>query len=350
MPTTNTDIAELLAAAAEEAEGHRARAYRSASTAALMWGEEASDLVAQDRSLTELERIGPSLAKRVRRWVEEEQKVSAPPPARRDFLSYAEARALVVSEPGAPPLRGDLQMHTTRSDGKATLEDMALTGAGLGYDYVAITDHSKGLKIAGGIDESTLASQAEEIAALNDRFTSDGTELSVLRSLEMNLDLEGNGDMDPRSLVGLDLVLGSFHSALRRTEDQTERYLAAMSNPYVDVIGHPRGRKYNLRPGLRADWSRVLGAAAAAGKAMEINAYPNRQDLSIDLLGLVRAAGGWVSIGTDAHDPTEMRFAAVGVAAALRAGIPRDRILNALGRDELVAWVQERRARVVDML
>jgi DNA polymerase (family X) len=151
--------------------------------------------------------------------------------------------------------------------------------------------------------------------------------------------------MELGALAPLDLVLGSFHSALRRAEDQTQRYLAALRNPFVDVIGHPRGRKYNLRLGLQADWGRVADAAAAAGVALETNAYPNRQDLSVELLECVRDAGGWVSIGTDAHDPSEMRFVDIGVAATLEAGIPRDRVLNVLSRDELLEWVGARRAR-----
>jgi histidinol phosphatase-like PHP family hydrolase len=140
--------------------------------------------------------------------------------------------------------------------------------------------------------------------------------------------------------------LGPFHSALRRSEDQTDRYLAALANPHVDVLGHPRGRKYNFRLGLQADWARVVDRAAALGVALETNAYPNRQDLDVGLLELVRAAGGWISIGTDAHDPSEMRFVDLGVAAALDAGVPRDRILNALSREELLGWVADRRARL----
>jgi histidinol phosphatase-like PHP family hydrolase len=345
MSPTNVDIAELLARAAETADGHRARAYRTASVAALMWSEEAADLVAADRSLTELERIGPSLARRVRGWIEDPPEIPSPPPARAGFGSFAGAISRIARELawGAP--RGDLQMHTTFSDGKVTLEQMALTGIELGYRYVAITDHSKGLRIANGIDEATLGAQGEQIEAFNDKLAADGLDFRVLRSVEMNLDTAGAGDMDAEALGKLDLVLGSFHSALRSTEDETNRYLAAVRNPHVDVIGHPRGRKYNLRLGLQADWTRVLEAAAAHGKAMEINAYPNRQDLSVDLLEIAREAGGWVSIGTDAHDPTEMRFLPVGIAAALDAGIPRDRILNFLERDELVAWVAARRGR-----
>ena len=346
MALRNTQVAELLALAAEEAEGHRARAYSTAARTALLWEEEVADLVAQGRSPTELERVGPSLSKRIRRWVEEEPAVPEPPPLRAGYSSFAEARAY-LGEQRDGLLRGDLQMHTAYSDGKVSVEEMAFTGAGYGYEYVAITDHSQGLRIAHGIDEQALARQGAEIDALNERLHGEDLGFTVLRALEMNVDPDGKGDMEPEALEALDLVLGSFHSALRRSEDQTQRYLAAIDNPYVDVIGHPRGRKYNLRLGLQADWAVVAEGAAAADVALETNAYPNRQDLDVELLELVRIAGGRVSIGTDAHDPSEMRFIDIGVAAALKAGIPRDRIVNTLTADELRKWVLERRERAL---
>src|SRR5687767_4284206 len=107
----------------------------------------------------------------------------------------------------------------------------------------------------------------------------------------MNLSPSGTGDMDTSALAQLDLVLGSFHSALRREEDQTERYLAAVRNPHVHVLGHPRGRIYNYRLGLRADWKHVFDEAARLDKAVEIDAYPDRQDLNLDLLKIARHSG-----------------------------------------------------------
>jgi DNA polymerase (family 10) len=154
--------------------------------------------------------------------------------------------------------------------------------------------------------------------------------------------------MDPDVLDRLDLVLGSFHSSLHASEDQTDRYLAALENPDIDVLGHPRRRKYNFRIGLRADWGLVFERAAEAGKAVEIDCYPDRQDLDIRLLRLARDAGVWVSIGTDAHNTAEMRFMPLGLASALKAGLPKERILNFMPSEELRAWrasVKRRRAR-----
>jgi histidinol phosphatase-like PHP family hydrolase len=119
-------------------------------------------------------------------------------------------------------------------------------GEARGYEYIAITDHSKGLKIAGGIDEQQLEKQADEIASVNESLRSADCNLRVLRSIEVNLSPRGEVDMDRASLSKLDLVLGCFHSALRKKEDQTERYIAALRNPAIQILGHPRGRIYNF--------------------------------------------------------------------------------------------------------
>lgn len=336
---TNTDIAELFAREADGAEGHRKKALQRAAGAALVWPEEASDLVGERRPPTELEGVGPRLAERIERWCSDPPSDLRPPAVRAGFMSVAEARAEVAAHPGwRSELRGDLQMHTTYSDGKASVAEMALTGSKLGYGFVAITDHSQGLRVAGGMDEARLAKQQGEIALVNRSL--DGSDFRVLRSIEMNLDAEGGGDMDPAALGRLDLVLGSFHSGLRLAEDQTSRYLASLNNPDVDVLGHPRARRFNRRVGLQADWDEVFAAAASTGKALEIDCHPHRQDLSVELLREARDHDVVFSIGTDAHDPSEMRFIEVGLAAAIRAGIDRDRILNYRDVDAVESWAK----------
>jgi histidinol phosphatase-like PHP family hydrolase len=163
--------------------------------------------------------------------------------------------------------------------------------------------------------------------------------LSLLRSIELNLNPAGNGDMDADAVSRLDVVLGCFHSALRKKEDQTERYLAALRNPTLQILGHPRGRIYNFRLGLSCDWRRVFDLAADLDKAVEIDAYPDRQDLSGDLVRLAAKAGCRISIGTDSHGPSQLRFIEFGLASALSAGIERDRILNFMNAEELLRWV-----------
>ena len=335
MRLTNKDISELLARRAEETEEHRSRAYRRAARAALMWPEEAADIVEQDRPLTELHQVGDRLAGRIKAWIEDPPEPEETPPLRHDFMTLAEARRLLRENPQWPSLRGDLQMHTVYSDGKASVAEMAARGTELGYEYIAITDHSKGLKIAGGVDEAAFAAQSQEIDRVNEGLAADG--FRVLKSMEMNLDVNGEGDMEAPVFELFDLVLGSFHSQLRTTDDQTPRYLAALDNDDIDIVGHPRGRKFNNRRGLVADWPAVLEKAAANDKALEINSFPDRQDLSVAVL---RRAGpdNLFSIGTDAHNPDEMLFFEYGLAHALAAGIKPEQIVNFWPVERVVEW------------
>ena len=344
MRLTNAQISELLALRAEELEGNRQRAYRRAARSAYKWPEEVTDLLAQERSLSELKGVGAKLSGLIRSWVEEPPEVPEPPPLRDGFVTFATARAILAEHPDwADEVQGDLQMHSEESDGKVPIEEMARTGIDLGYSYIAITDHSKGLKIAGGMDEDSFADQAERIDALNGQLEGHGSDMRVLKGIEMNISPEGAGDMDTGFLDELDLVLGSFHSSLRRKEDQTERYIAALENPTVDVLGHPRCRIFNFRIGLLADWKTVCQAAADTGTALEIDGFPDRQDLNVELLELARDSGCWISMGTDAHDPEEMQYLPVALAAAISAGIPKERILNFMTAEDLKAWARARR-------
>jgi len=215
----------------------------------------------------------------------------------------------------------------------------ALIGKGKGID-AAIEPHN-----AGGIDERALKRQGVEIAEVNAALSKSAKHPTVLRSIEMNLNPRGEGDMSPDSLRSLDVVLGSFHSALRTTEDQTERYLAALRNPHVHILGHPRGRIYNFRIGLKADWPRIFVEAARRDKALEIDCYPDRQDLNVELLKIARDQGTRISLGTDAHHDWQLEFIDLGLAAALRAKIPVDRILNFMPTLELKTWAQRLRDR-----
>ena len=307
-----------------------------------MWPEEAFDVARDGRSLMELQSVGPYIEKLLLRWFDGPPIVPEPPELRRQFLTITSANAALAKKSSwLRSVRGDLQMHTTWSDGDASIADMAEAAIARGYEYIAITDHTKGLKIAGGINEEQLAQQAEEIAEVNERVQHQG--LTVLRSAELNINPRGEGDMDPRALRKLDLVLGCFHSSLRTKDDQTTRYLAALRNPEVHIVGHPRGRIYNYRLGLSADWPAVFGVAAELDKAVEIDGYPDRQDLNIDLLKLAKKAGCRISLGTDSHGAAQLRFMEYSAAAALMAGIRADRILNFMPRDELALWVSSLR-------
>ncbi|HEY6091551.1 MAG TPA: PHP domain-containing protein [Gemmatimonadales bacterium] len=341
----NAAIAELLAVASTQAKYPLQKALRRASRRALLWPEEAAAIHASGRSLTELAGVGPHLERIIRGWLEDPPPMANPPPIREGFLTLPQARAILARDPSwTPRLRGDLQTHSTWSDGSGTIAEMADAAVARGYDYIAITDHAQSLKIAGGIDPAQLEQQAKEIEAINAELEAAGKQTRVLRSIELNLNPQGAGDMPARALAALDVVLGCFHSALRKKEDQTERYVRALRNPDVQILGHPRGRIYNFRLGLSADWPRVFDVAAELDKAVEIDAYPDRQDLSADLLRLAKRAGCRISIGTDAHGPSQLPFIELGLAAALAARIGPDRIVNFLTRSELCAWVSAVRA------
>ena len=345
---SNTDIAELLAQQAERETGVLVRAFRRAARSAFLWPEEVSDLVAQNRTLTELRAIGAFIEKQIRQWIEKPHRVKTIPSIRRDFLSLADARRILAARPDwTKKLRGDLQMHTRWSDGSATVAEMADAAANRSYEYIAITDHSKGLKIAGGIDERALKRQRAEIAKVNVALSKSRAHLAVLRSIEMNLNPRGEGDMSPDCLLGLDIVLGSFHSALRKTEDQTERYLAALRNPHVHILGHPRGRIYNFRIGLTADWPRVFAEACRLDKALEIDCYPDRQDLNVELLGIARDHGTRISLGTDAHHPWQLEFIDLGLAAVLRAKLSPEQIVNFMSAPDVKGWIERVRERSI---
>jgi histidinol phosphatase-like PHP family hydrolase len=344
---SNTQVAELLAQQAERETGILSRAFRRAARSAFLWPEEISDLIAQNRALTELRSIGPFIEKQIRNWIDKPPRSAKTVSAvRQDFISLAEARRVLAGRPAwAKKLRGDLQMHSRWSDGSGTISEMADAAKERSYEYIAITDHSKALKIAGGIDERALKRQGAEITALNVAISKTGQDLTILRSIEMNLNPRGEGDMSPDSLLNLDLVLGSFHSSLRVTENQTERYIAALRNPHIHILGHPRGRIYNFRLGLKADWPRVVAEAARLDKALEIDCYPDRQDLNVALLRIARDHGTRISLGTDAHHPWQLEFIDLGLAAALRANIPANRIVNFMPLGELQAWTQRMRDR-----
>jgi histidinol phosphatase-like PHP family hydrolase len=284
--------------------------------------------------------VGPWVAQLLESWISDPPPPGDVPASRSGFITMADAVRALEAAPEYRLVRADLQVHTTWSDGEEPLGVMAGALAGRGYAFAAITDHSKGLKIANGMDEETLARQWKEIDEVNS--TSDG--FRILKGLEMNLSPTGEGDMDPEALARLDLVLGTFHSALRKTEDQTDRYLAAIANPTVDVFAHPVCRMYNRRPGLRADWPRVFAAAAEAGIALEIDCTVARQDLPVELLRIARDTGVWFSIGTDAHAIGELDFMPLGPGAAAIAGISPERILNYRSADELAEWTARRRA------
>jgi putative hydrolase len=339
---SNTRFAELLWLAAREETDHRRRALERAGRAARFWPEEAATVVDSGRSLTDLHAVGPWVAHRMQDWLDHPPPIHEPDPDRRGFLSFAEVRGVLDADPAWETTpHGDLQVHSTDSDGKLPLGDMATAAKALGRTFIASTDHSQSLRIANGMNASDLALHNALIERLNHEAAATGDPFRVLRSIEMDVFVDGSGDMDAEDLRDLDLVLGAFHSKLRVAEDVTDRYLAALRNPAVHVLAHPTTRMYGRRVGLVADWARVFDEAAHLGKALEIDATPARQDLNAELARLAVARGvRWFSIGSDAHSAGELAFLPFGLAIAALAGVPRERVLNYLRADEVIAWAR----------
>lgn len=225
----------------------------------------------------------------------------------------------------AGDLRGDLHMHTTASDGVDSIEDMAKAARALGYQYISITDHSQSLKIANGLDEKRLRQQNERIDYINqglERFR-------ILKSAEVDILEDGSLDYSNAALKELDLTICSIHSrfALNKVQ-QTERVLRAMDSPYFNILGHATGRLLLSREGYELDIERIILHAKQNGCFFEINANPNRLDLSDDNAKLAKDMGVLIAVNTDAHSMEELRFIQAGVNQARRAWLTKKDVLN----------------------
>ncbi len=214
-------------------------------------------------------------------------------------------------------LKGDLHMHTDWSDGRATLEEMVLAAKERGHRYIAICDHARRLR------DGRLEAQTEAIAALN------VTGINVLAGIEVDIRADGSLDMDDESLAGRDWVMASIHSGFDGPREKlTERLVAAMQSPHVDCIGHPTGRKINQRPPYELDFERVCEAAAETGTFLEINAQPDRLDLTDTLARAAVVAGVRLVVSTDAHRVHELDNLELGVAQARRGWVSPDQVVN----------------------
>jgi len=336
---SNAMLAELLARAGTEADGHRRRAYERAAAAALGWEEEVADLLAQGRDPSELPYIGSGLALRLRAWFDDPPEAPDVPPSRRGFLTRAEVRRILDNHPWVALPAGDLQMHTTYSDGKATVAEMALAARQIGRAYIAVTDHSTGQPVPRGMDTDAAARQRTEVLDFTAGLAAAGEPFRVIHGIEMNLSPSGEPALSADERSSFSWVIGSFHSSLQTQADQTSRYIDALRRAGMHALGHPTCRRFGRRPGLVAEWDRVFDTAADAGIAVEINAHPHRQDLPVSLARRAAAAGCLFSIGTDAHDRVELEHFDFGLAIAVAADIPRERIVNFWAAEDFLAWV-----------
>ncbi|MFX1312460.1 MAG: PHP domain-containing protein, partial [Promethearchaeota archaeon] len=229
-------------------------------------------------------------------------------------------------------IKGDMHVHTKWSDGSNSIEEMAIAAKGLGYYYITICDHSKGLQIAGGLNENDLKNQLTEIEKLNRKFD----DFRIFSGVEANIDLNGNLDLNNSILKDLDFVIASIHSGFKQDEQiSIKRILNAMNNEYVKCIGHPSGRIINKRAPTITYFSKIFEEAKKHNIFLEINAFPDRLDLSDLNCFKARDYKIVFSIGTDAHNSNQLSFMDFGVSVARRGWLESKNVLNTKNLKEI---------------
>lgn len=238
-------------------------------------------------------------------------------------------------------VRGDLHMHTRESDGRALLEEMAAAAKERGYEYVAITDHSKALAMANGMDEKRVVEFARRVAGIN---ADGGLGIHVFSGLECDIRRDGSMDIEWDALAELDYVVGSVHSYMNQeAAEMTDRLLKALECPYLTTIGHPTGRVLLQRPAFSFDFEKVAAEAARRGVALEINASPERLDLSAPLVRAAKSKGCRFVISTDAHHPKHLANMRYGVLMARRGWLGSGDIINTLGLEPFTKLIRRNR-------
>lgn len=223
-------------------------------------------------------------------------------------------------------IRGDLHMHTRETDGRATLEEMAELAKAAGYEYIAITDHSKALAMANGLDEERVVRFAERVRRLNEEGS---LGIHIFSGIECDILRDGKMDLDDSALAELDFVIGSVHSHMNLTSaEMTDRLLAAIANPHVRAIGHPTGRILMHREPYPFDFERIASACAERGVWLEINASPERLDIHGPLLRSAKSKGVKFVISTDAHHPKHLGNMRYGVVTARRGWLTKEDVVN----------------------
>jgi DNA polymerase (family 10) len=264
------------------------------------------------------------------------------PPELRENLGEIEAAAKHALPPliQESDLRGDVHMHTTASDGHNTIREMAEAALARGLSYIAITDHSKSLVIANGLDEARALEHIDQIRAVDREMEG---RIRIFAGIEVDILADGALDLDDEVLARMDVVIASVHSRFEQSrEEMTARVLRAIENPYVRILGHPTGRQILRREPFAVDLGQVFGRAAQLGVAMEHNASPNRLDLCDRDLRLARELGCRIVINTDAHEPRELGYVSYGIRQLRRAWLTTGDVLNTLGPDEFLAALRPR--------
>ena len=315
----------------ELAPGQKVRAFQRAIdvVAGLPDGEVEARVAAG--TLDELSGIGKSTGAVIEAAVRGEPS---------SYLADLERRSTVPLGEGATlraALRGDCHVHSTWSDGGASIADMAAAAQALGHEYLVMTDHSPRLTVAHGLSEARLAEQLDEIDALNRELAP----LRVLTGLEVDILVDGSLDLSDAMLERLDVVVASVHSKFRLPADEmTQRMVLAIASPHVDILGHMTNRKVSGggRPPSKFDADIVFAACARFGTAVEINCRPERQDPPDELLDLALDWDCMLAVNTDAHAPGQLEWQAFGCHKAARHGVEPEQVINTFCADDLLAW------------
>jgi DNA polymerase (family 10) len=236
-------------------------------------------------------------------------------------------------------IKGDLHVHSKWSDGTSSIEEIAKAARKRGYQYVAICDHSKSLRIAHGLDESRLMKQIEEIDQMNEKLGEKFKSFQILKGTEVDILADGGLDLSDKVLEKLDLVVGAIHSGFKQEKARmTKRIVRALENPLTHILAHPSGRLLGARDAYEVEMDELMDAAKQYGKALEINAYFERLDLDDIHCRKAKEMGIRVSIGTDSHHLDQMWMISLGVAVARRGWLKATDILNTLPLKEILKW------------
>ncbi|HTY13173.1 MAG TPA: DNA polymerase/3'-5' exonuclease PolX [Candidatus Omnitrophota bacterium] len=237
-------------------------------------------------------------------------------------------------------IKGDLQMHSTWSDGNNRIEEMAAYGKKLGYDYIAITDHSQAVRVAGGMDEKQAAKQLKEIDRINGKLKG----IMVLKGIEVDILGDGKLDLPDSILREMDVVVAAVHSRFKMPKkEMTDRIIAAFNNKYVNLLSHPTGRVIGKRDPYEVDMERIIKEAKATGTFLEINAYPERLDLNDIHTRMAKEAKVMLSIDTDSHLDRQLENMVYGVETARRGGIEAKDAINTRPLPQLLKLLKQKR-------
>jgi DNA polymerase (family 10) len=238
-------------------------------------------------------------------------------------------------------IRGDLHMHTTATDGRASLEEMAEAARALGHEYIAITDHSKAMAMSFGLDEKRVVEFAQTVRKLNE---SGHLGIHIFAGLECDILKDGVMDIEWDALAELDVVIGSVHSHMDlEPAEMTDRLLRALECPWMTALGHPTGRRLLHRDPYNFDAERVFAGAVARGVWLEINASPERLDLAAPHVRMARNKGAKFIVSTDSHHPKHLENMRYGVLTARRGGLAAADILNTLAAPDMIRALRERK-------